>query len=75
MTKPGRVSLSSDTTYYLKAPPDVAAARLNPLVHFMTCGRTEGRTGFIDDAQATGAPDPLVDRADSKPHRICCVTA
>ncbi len=56
-------SLAFDDAKYLANNPDVAAAKLNPLAHFMTYGRTEGRMAFINDAQAAGAPDPLVDRA------------
>ncbi len=56
-------SLAFNDDKYLAANPDVAAVKLNPLVHYMTYGRAEGRIAFINDAQATGAPDPLVDRA------------
>ena len=56
-------SLAFSNDKYLAANPDVAAAKLNPLVHYMTYGRTEGRMAFINEPQASGAPDPLVDRA------------
>ncbi len=56
-------SLAFNDDKYLAANPDVAAAKLNPLVHYMAYGRAEGRMAFVNDAQATGAPDPLVDRA------------
>jgi 4-hydroxybenzoate polyprenyltransferase len=35
---------SFSTCAYLRANPDVAAAQLNPLVHFLRYGRREGRT-------------------------------
>ena len=34
---------SFDTVFYLRSNPDVAAASLNPLVHFVLHGRREGR--------------------------------
>jgi 1,4-dihydroxy-2-naphthoate octaprenyltransferase len=32
------------TTWYLSANPDVATAQINPLLHYLVYGRTEGRT-------------------------------
>ena len=55
-------SLAFSDDKYLANNPDVAAAKLNPLVHYMAYGRAEGRMAFINEPQATGAPDPLVDR-------------
>ena len=56
-------SLAFNDAKYLAQNPDVAAAKLNPLVHYVAYGRAEGRMAFINAPQATGAPDPLVDRA------------
>ena len=56
-------SLAFNDDKYLAANPDVGAAKLNPLVHYMIYGRNEGRMAFINEPQANGAPDPLVDRA------------
>lgn len=56
-------SLAFSDDKYLANNPDVAAAKLNPLVHYLAYGRAEGRMAFINEPQAAGAPDPLVDRA------------
>jgi len=56
-------SLAFSDDKYLANNPDVAAAKLDPLVHYLTYGQAEGRMTFINAPQATGAPDPLVDRA------------
>lgn len=56
-------SLAFSDDKYLANNPDVAAAKLNPLVHYLAYGRAEGRMTFINEPQATGAPDPLVNRA------------
>ena len=37
-----------DTTGYLAANPDVAAAGINPLDHYLTLGTYEGRTVVND---------------------------
>jgi hypothetical protein len=37
-----------DTTSYLSANPDVAAAHVNPLVHFLQSGHYEGRAAIAD---------------------------
>jgi capsular polysaccharide biosynthesis protein len=39
-------SAAFDTARYLAANPDVAAAGINPLVHYLRHGRAEGRTAF-----------------------------
>jgi hypothetical protein len=36
-------SLFFDTAYYLSVHRDVAAAGVNPLIHYISCGRSEGR--------------------------------
>ena len=41
-------SVGFDTTSYLAAYPDVAAAGVNPLVHYLRFGDTEGRSTFAD---------------------------
>ena len=41
-------SVGFDTTAYLAAYPDVAAAGVNPLVHFLQFGQHEGRSAFAD---------------------------
>ncbi len=56
-------SLAFNDAKYLAANPDVAAAKVNPLAHYLTFGQHEGRMTFISAPQATGTPDPLVDRA------------
>ena len=56
-------SLAFSDDKYLANNPDVAAAKMNPLVHYLAYGRAEGRMTFISEPQATGAPDPLVNRA------------
>jgi hypothetical protein len=35
-----------DSQAYLEAYPDVRASSINPLLHFLTCGRAEGRAAF-----------------------------
>jgi hypothetical protein len=47
------------TTAYLEANPDVAQEKLNPLVHFLRIGRTEGRlpTGPLDILRGPGGVD------------------
>lgn len=37
-----------DTEYYLTLYPDIKAASINPLEHFLSHGREEGRQGFFD---------------------------
>jgi hypothetical protein len=37
-----------DTTDYLAANPDVAAAQVNPLLHFLQNGQFEGRSPQAD---------------------------
>lgn len=37
-----------DTTSYLAAYADIAAAHINPLTHFLQFGIHEGRSGFAD---------------------------
>src|SRR5262249_38723863 len=39
-------SPSFDTSKYLAANPDVAAARIGPLVHFLSSGEQEGRQAY-----------------------------
>jgi len=56
-------SLAFSDDKYLAQNPDVAAAKLDPLLHYMAYGRSEGRMAFSSEPQASGAPDPLVDRA------------
>ena len=56
-------SLAFNDAKYLAQYPDVAAVKVDPLLHYMTNGRAEGRMTFINAPQATGAPDPLVNRA------------
>jgi len=41
-------STSFDTDAYLAAYPDVAAAHINPLQHFLQFGIHEGRSPFAD---------------------------
>ena len=41
-------SVNFDTTSYLAAYPDVAAAHVNPLTHFLQSGIHEGRSPFAD---------------------------
>ena len=41
-------SVAFDTTSYLAAYPDVAAADVNPLQHFLQFGMHEGRSAFAD---------------------------
>ena len=41
-------SVDFDTTSYLAAYPDVAAAHVDPLVHFLQFGIHEGRSPFAD---------------------------
>jgi hypothetical protein len=41
-------SVSFDTTSYLAANPDVAAAHINPLTHFLFAGQREGRSAWGD---------------------------
>lgn len=59
------------TTRYLEAYPDIAAAGVNPFVHYLAKGRKEGRTGWpelpIDADLARLAPefDPAYYRACS----------
>ena len=56
-------SLAFSDDKYLAQNPDVAAAKLDPLAHYLAYGQAEGRMTFINAPQATGTPDPLVDRA------------
>jgi len=56
-------SLAFSDSSYLANNPDVAATGLDPLAHYMSYGRFEGRMAFTTGPQATGTPDPLVDRA------------
>jgi len=56
-------SLAFSDSSYLANNPDVAAAGLDPLAHYMSYGRFEGRMALTTGPQATGTPDPLVDRA------------
>lgn len=49
------------TRRYLQANPDVAAAGMNPLLHYLAHGRAEGRACFPvdgDEANAMPPPDP-----------------
>ena len=41
-------SVAFDTTAYLAAYPDVQAAGVNPLVHYLRFGDDEGRSTFAD---------------------------
>ena len=50
-------SLRFDTEYYLGTHPDVAAAGINPLIHYLSWGRAEGRTCLPDDSRWSPAPD------------------
>lgn len=56
-------SLAFNGDKYLANNPDVAAVKVDPLLHYMMNGRAEGRMAFINAPQATGTPDPLVNRA------------
>ncbi len=49
------------TLSYLKLNPDVAAAGVNPLGHYLRHGRTEGRRVFED-----GAPAPIAEQTDAE---------
>ena len=40
--------MNLDTTAYLAAYPDVAAANVNPLAHYLQFGFAEGRQAFAD---------------------------
>jgi hypothetical protein len=59
------------TLGYLAANPDVAAAGMNPLVHYELHGQAEGRTGHApvpdapapEEASAAGLPEPSSDYA------------
>ena len=48
--KPDQISNGFDPSFYLLSNPDVAAAGVDPLAHFLTFGGKEGR-----------APDGLFD--------------
>ena len=39
-------SAAFDTNDYLAAYPDVKAARIDPLLHYVMSGMAEGRTAF-----------------------------
>ena len=41
-------SAGFDTTDYLSHYLDVAAAHINPLIHFLQFGQAEGRSPFAD---------------------------
>ncbi len=51
-------SLVFSDAKYLAANPDVAAARLDPLLHYLAYGQAEGRMTFLSGG--TAAADPLV---------------
>lgn len=40
--------------YYLKANPDVSSAMINPLVHYLVCGKNEGRKIVLDKGLSIG---------------------
>ena len=40
--------MNFDTAAYLAAYPDVAAAGVNPLLHYLVSGMHEGRSAFAD---------------------------
>ena len=54
-------SLLFSTGKYLAANPDVRAAALQPLLHYMQYGQYEGRMAFL--AGPAAAADPLIDPA------------
>ncbi len=54
-------SLMFSDAKYLAAYPDVAAAKLNPLVDYLSHGQSAGRMAFL--AGGTAPADPLVDAA------------
>ena len=43
-----------DGAFYLTSNPDVAAAGVNPLVHYVTAGRAEQRAAFAPRTPASG---------------------
>lgn len=40
-----------DTMYYLTSYPDIKAANINPLLHFLNYGKKEGRFGLFDNCK------------------------
>jgi hypothetical protein len=46
--RPRPAPLGFDTPSYLAANPDVAAALVNPLTHFLHIGQDEGRSALAD---------------------------
>lgn len=54
-------SLLFSSTKYLLQNPDVAAAHVNPLLHYLNDGQHEGRTAFLSGP--TDPTDPLVQTA------------
>jgi hypothetical protein len=59
-------SVGFSTDGYLAANPDVAAAKINPLIHFLEHGFAEGRSGYQKDLRAP-APAP---RAINPPMKL-----
>jgi glycosyltransferase involved in cell wall biosynthesis len=51
-----------DTAYYLASNPDVVRARMNPLLHYITHGRDEGRA--CQAPRAVGVPAPALPEAE-----------
>lgn len=54
-------SLLFSTTQYLLQNPDVAAAHVNPMLHYLNSGQYEGRMAFLSGP--TAPADPLVQTA------------
>jgi serralysin len=46
-------SVNLDTIAYLAANPDIAAARIDPLVHYLQLGIHENRATFADGVWAS----------------------
>ena len=64
-----------DVDSYLLANPDVLAAGINPLMHYVQYGRQEGRSldGYVEQPNATSplksSPSDAVDPAERQLHR------
>lgn len=57
-----------DSTFYLDSNPDVRAAGINPLLHYVRVGRGEGRKAHAHDAG--GAPEPAGETPASMEMRV-----
>jgi glycosyltransferase involved in cell wall biosynthesis len=57
-----------DCTWYLDSNPDVRAAGINPLLHYVRVGRREGRKAHPHDAGA--ASEPVMETSAAREMRI-----